>query len=66
MSDSGPDETYQEIVAKLDLPGWVVVERRADLLRAVWSSPRPATGVARMELWIGPDVGFVSSPTPAG
>jgi len=32
----------------------------------MWSSPQPATGVARMELRIGPDVGFVSSPTPAG
>lgn len=66
MSDTGPAETYQEVVDKLDLSGWDVVERRPELVRAVWSSPYPVAGVTHMELRIGPDVGAEPDPTPAG
>jgi hypothetical protein len=65
LSDDGPEETYREVVDKLDLWGWEVVERKAELVRAVWPCPRPATGVTRMELRIGPNVaaGWESTPT---
>ena len=65
MSDDGPDETYREVVDKLEVPGWDVVERTPELVRAVWSSPQPAAGVARMELRIGPDVGLSPEPAPS-
>ena len=66
MSDDGPDEAYREVVDKLDLSGWEVVERSPTLVRAAWCSPRPDTGVTRMELRIGPNVGAGWATTPAG
>lgn len=69
MSDRSPDETYREIVDQLDqldLSGWSVVERAPEIVRAVWSTPSPATGVTRMELRIGPDVALGGKSTQAG
>lgn len=57
VSDDGPDETCREVVDKLDVSGWDMLEPTPELVRAVWSSPQPATGATRMELRIGPDVG---------
>ena len=65
ISDDAPDETYREVVDKLHVSGWDVVERTPELVRAAWSSPRPSAGVARMELRIGPDVGLSPEPAPS-
>lgn len=66
MSDDGPDEAYRKIIERLDLPVWEVVERSPRFVRAVWSSARLHTGVTRMELRLGPDVGTGWGPVPAG
>ncbi|MDP8930012.1 MAG: hypothetical protein M3O70_15950 [Actinomycetota bacterium] len=57
-AEAGVEETFEDIVEKLALPGFEVVEREPDLVRAVWSAPRPTEGVILMELRVGKGAGF--------